>query len=167
VVFPAQAAVLAAPITYSVSGRQYLTVLVGNGTSAAIDTRGQGGITYDDRTQKKRILTFTVGGKAQLSPPVPPFNLKSQPNPDYKPDPVLAAKGADIYNLRCFACHGSKSMAGGFAPDLRASPVPASQDVFDVVVHGGTLLQNGMPRFDPPNAGRSSGDAPVSAQPCL
>jgi quinohemoprotein ethanol dehydrogenase len=39
------------------------------------------------------------------------------------------------------------AVAGGFAPDLRASPIPLSASAFDAVVRGGSLESRGMPRF--------------------
>ena len=37
---------------------------------------------------------------------------------------------------------------GGYAPDLRASPIPLSADAFKAVVQGGGLEARGMPRFE-------------------
>ena len=45
-------------------------------------------------------------------------------------------------------CHGSGAVSGGYAPDLRASPIPLSEQTFKDVVVNGALLQNGMPKFD-------------------
>jgi quinohemoprotein ethanol dehydrogenase len=38
-------------------------------------------------------------------------------------------------------------VAGGFAPDLRASPVPLNADAFKAIVHDGGLVARGMPPF--------------------
>jgi quinohemoprotein ethanol dehydrogenase len=143
--FPAQAAIMAAPISYRVGGKQYVTVLVGMGTSAATDPATHGGVMIDNRTQKKRVLTFVLDGTASLPPP-PPFVVKALPDPAYKSDPLLAAKGEKLF-FNCISCHGWGAVAGGGAPDLRGSPVPLSQDAFNGIVRGGALLANGMPRF--------------------
>jgi quinohemoprotein ethanol dehydrogenase len=39
------------------------------------------------------------------------------------------------------------AIAGGIAPDLRASPVPLSAEAFAHVVREGSLQARGMPRF--------------------
>jgi quinohemoprotein ethanol dehydrogenase len=44
-------------------------------------------------------------------------------------------------------CHGMGVVAGGIAPDLRASPVPLSQEAFAHVVRDGALVTRGMPQF--------------------
>ena len=38
-------------------------------------------------------------------------------------------------------------MAGGYAPDLRASPITLSADAFNQVVQRGTLETRGMPKY--------------------
>jgi quinohemoprotein ethanol dehydrogenase len=145
--FPSQAAVLAAPITYRVGGKQYVTVLVGMGSSASLDVRAHGGIAIDARTQKKRVLTFVLDGKATLPPPPPPFVLKPVADADYKPDPALAATGATLFSTNCAVCHGWSADAGGYGPDLRGSGVPLSAEAFEGVVRGGQLEARGMPKF--------------------
>jgi len=50
--------------------------------------------------------------------------------------------------IACAACHGRNMVAvGGPAPDLRESPIPLSAEAFWSVVHDGTLIERGMPRF--------------------
>jgi quinohemoprotein ethanol dehydrogenase len=44
-------------------------------------------------------------------------------------------------------CHGSGAVSGGYAPDLRASPIPLSLEAFKAVVVGGAKVPNGMPKF--------------------
>ena len=145
--FPAQAGIIAAPITYTAGGKQYVTLLVGMGSSAAIDANTQGGLVFDSRTQAKRVLTFMVGGKAQLPPAPPPPKVEALEDPGYRPNETLSAKGADIFGLRCLSCHGFNAVAGGYAPDLRASGVPQSAETFRSIVHDGAMLSNGMPNF--------------------
>jgi len=144
--FPAQAAILTAPITYRVGGKQYVTVLVGMGTSAAVDAAQHGGIIIDNRTQKKRVLTFVLDGGAKLPPAPPPFVVKAFPDPDYRPDPALATKGETVF-FNCIACHGWGAVSGGGAPDLRGSPMVMTPQAFAGVVRGGALVANGMPKF--------------------
>ncbi|WP_157219344.1 PQQ-dependent dehydrogenase, methanol/ethanol family [Flavisphingomonas formosensis] len=145
--FAAQAAVVAAPITYRAGGVQYVTVLVGMGTTAGVDARALGGVRIDARTQMKRILSFRIGGTAALPPPPETPPLAAPADPDYRPDPALATRGGALFNLRCVACHGIDAQAGGTAPDLRSSDVPHSAEAFAAIVRDGALVENGMPRF--------------------
>ena len=48
---------------------------------------------------------------------------------------------------RCVLCHGPGAVAGGTAPDLRASTVPLSREAFAAVVRDGGLESRGMPKF--------------------
>jgi quinohemoprotein ethanol dehydrogenase len=109
--------------------------------------RAHGGITFDTRTQKKRVLTFVLDGKATLPPPPPPFVLKPVDDPSYTPDAALAAKGAAIFGANCAVCHGWGAKAGGYGVDLRGSAVPQSAEAFDGVVLDGVLTASGMPKF--------------------
>jgi len=146
--FAAQAGILGAPISYRIGGKQYVTVLAGVGTSAAYNPDSHGGIVFDYRSQKRRVLTFVLDGKANLPPAPPPFVLKPAADADYRPDPALATKGWLLYAKNCQACHGPDAISGGAAPDLRGSAVAQSAEAFDGIVRGGDLVAAGMPRFD-------------------
>lgn len=145
--FPAQDAVLAAPISYRVGGTQYVSVVVGMAGSAGIDPPSLGGLTFDYRNQKRRVLTFALDGDAEL-PPAPRPTIQAAPDPDYRPDAALAAKGAAAFGFNCGICHGPEAVSGGAAPDLRTSEVPSTEDMFHAVVHDGTRVAEGMPSFN-------------------
>lgn len=143
--FDAQAPVLAPPISYSVKGRQYVTVLTGIGTSV-------GAITellsqhVDYRTQARRVLTFALDGAATI-PKAIPAKPQAAPDPDFISDTAAAQRGAAEFN-RCQTCHGIGAVGGGTAPDLRTSGVPVSAEAFEAVVRQGALVPAGMPRFE-------------------
>jgi quinohemoprotein ethanol dehydrogenase len=101
----------------------------------------------DYRTQARRLLTFAIGGTKQL-PPKAPDTLVPVADPDFRPDAAAEQRGTMIFHGRCLQCHGINAIAGGAAPDLRTSAIPQSAEAFKAVVHGGALLENGMPRFD-------------------
>jgi quinohemoprotein ethanol dehydrogenase len=143
--FDAKAPILAPPISYAVAGRQYVTVMTGASGSRTAMGKEFSRFDIDYRTQARRVLTFVVGGKAVL-PPRSPSGLKPIDDPGYGADAALAAKGAAIYG-RCAACHGREAVAGGAAPDLRASPVPLDPDTFRQIVKDGGLVAAGMPHF--------------------
>jgi quinohemoprotein ethanol dehydrogenase len=69
--------------------------------------------------------------------------------PEFLVDPAKARIGAGVWNRSmCLGCHGFVMIAGGMAPDLRASPVPLSKEAFSEIVRNGALLQQGMPKYD-------------------
>jgi quinohemoprotein ethanol dehydrogenase len=143
--FDAGTGILAPPITYTAKGRQYVTVLTGVGTSAGIDS-SQLAAKPDYRSQKRRVLTFALGGKAVL-----PLNdaaaLEPIRDPDYRPNAQAETRGMMTFLAHCIVCHGIGGVAAGAAPDLRASAVPLYRDAFKHVVEGGGLVAQGMPRF--------------------
>jgi len=145
--FPAQAGILSAPISYRVGGKQYITIVVGMGASATLDARTLGGIQFDARSQRRRVLTFVLGGTAKLPPAPPPFKIKAIADADYRPDPALAKRGETLFGQNCLACHGFNAIAGGGAPDLRVTPLAQNAEAFQGVVHDGALKDTGMPQF--------------------
>lgn len=144
--FAAQAPVTAPPITYSVKGRQYVTVITG------MDTSGSAfgallPVTIDYHTQARRILTFAIGGTATL-PKTVVEQLTPQADPGFSANAALETRGIEVYGRHCAVCHGVSAIAAGHAPDLRASTVPFNETAFAGVVRDGALVANGMPRFE-------------------
>jgi quinohemoprotein ethanol dehydrogenase len=59
------------------------------------------------------------------------------------------ASGQMLFTMNCAACHGLNVVsAGAPAPDLRESTIALYPESLWSVVHDGTLLPRGMPRFD-------------------
>lgn len=145
--FSSQAPIIAAPITYSVDGRQYVSVLVGMGYSAAAEVFSHKGLEIS-ANQQRRVLTFTLDGKAAL--PAPPAKQSVLPvqDPDYKAEPDLAAEGDAIFARDCAYCHGQLAISGGYAPDLRASAAILSYEAFEHITRSGLLVATGMPKWD-------------------
>jgi quinohemoprotein ethanol dehydrogenase len=145
--FDVQTGIVGQPITYLVNGRQSVTVITGvSGTSALMG--GMGGVpTWDYRTQRRRVLTFALGGRAKL----PQLANEDVTNPlkqlNAAYDPKLVQSGAQIYGANCNMCHGIALMAGGAAPNLARSPAVADPGTFSLIVKGGGLKANGMPQF--------------------
>jgi quinohemoprotein ethanol dehydrogenase len=144
--YAAQAAVMAPPISYSVGGRQYISVLTGNGTAPSAFGSLLKGIHIDALTQAKRVLTFALGGTAAL-PVSTPYQLDAPADQDFHSNPVAAAKGETLFDSYCVNCHGINAVGQGGAPDLRGSLVPRSAKAFASIVHDGALLDWGMPQF--------------------
>jgi quinohemoprotein ethanol dehydrogenase len=141
--FEAQVGIVGAPITYKVGNRQYVSVMAGFG--------GAGfsfGPMWDARTQSRRLLTFALDGHAELPPAPPRPEVVPVHDPKFKSNATAEKSGADRFGNHCAPCHGGDAVAGGAAPDLRASSVIISAAVFRSIVKGGVLLDQGMPRFE-------------------
>jgi quinohemoprotein ethanol dehydrogenase len=138
--FGAQNGILSAPISYLVNGRQYVTVITGFRSSFANSPN------WDYRQQRRRVLTFAIGGTQKL-PKFEPVDEPIRNDPSFVIDADKAKRGGAIYNSSCVICHGSGMAAGGAAPDLRKSAIPLDADAFKSVVHDGMLMPRGMSSF--------------------
>jgi quinohemoprotein ethanol dehydrogenase len=146
--FAAQAPIVAPPISYSVGGRQYITVISGNGASGA-GINSAGLVNYrTDYRMPRRVLTFALDGTDALPAAEPPPPLVAPDDPTYRPNPALEQRGAMTYAMSyCIVCHGMNAVGGGSAPDLRISPYPQNRAAFQGVVREGALLHAGMPSY--------------------
>jgi quinohemoprotein ethanol dehydrogenase len=144
--FDAGLGIIAAPMSYSVQGRQYVSVLVGwGGTSAAMSSVLDVGWKYGAQT--RRLLTFAAGGTGTL-PPSPPrdMTVHALDDPALKIDPTDVAAGHAL-SIACAACHGAGFRgAGAPGPDLRESAVALQLNVFAQLVRQGRMAR-GMPSF--------------------
>ena len=145
--FDAHNAILAAPISYLVNGEQYVTLMVGMGTSTASNASTHGGLTFDYRTQPRRMMTFKLGGSAKLPPKPAPYVAKAFDDPGFAPDAAQVTAGYAVYAQHCIICHGMNAVAGGGAPDLRTTPSVLDEGTFDQIVREGMLEPQGMPRY--------------------
>jgi quinohemoprotein ethanol dehydrogenase len=138
--------IMAAPMSWSKDGKQYVSVLTGYGASAAIWSGVMNvGWKY---SAPRRLLTFTLDGKAVL-PPSPPRDTTIHPvdDPKLKLDPAQVEAGHQLF-LACAACHGRSVVgAGGPGPDLRESQAALDPNVLYSIVHDGALIENGMPKL--------------------
>ena len=143
--FGTQTGVIAAPMTYSVKGEQYVAVLAGWGgvyDLAAGIVAHKGGITRNI----SRLLVFKLGAKGQL-PPAPPINQLRLDPPAFKGTAQQVAAGAATYARYCSVCHGDAAVAGGLNPDLRHSPMIGTPEALRAVAIDGALQHNGMVSF--------------------
>ncbi len=84
--------------------------------------------------------------KASLPPTPPPRRVEPLDAPGFAVDPAKVQAGLAQYS-RCLLCHGPGAVAGGTAPDLRASALVLSREAFATVVRNGSLESRGMPTF--------------------
>jgi quinohemoprotein ethanol dehydrogenase len=144
--FFAGAPALGAPISFAIGSKQYIAVLSGppNGMAASLGAiSGQFG--WDSRTHPRRLLAFTLDGQAELPPTPKPAVAQPIDVPEFALDEGLVRRGAVVYE-RCQWCHGIGAIAGGGAPDLRASAVPMNPAAFAAAVKNGVEAR-GMPKF--------------------
>lgn len=146
--FDAGLGIVAAPISFAVAGRQYISILVGyGGNTFAADIMNAG---WKFGAQPRRLLTFALDGKAKL-PPTPPreFALKPVDDPAFGIDEGALDEGHKLFTSGCAVCHGPNVIsAQTAAPDLRESRIALDRDAFWSVLHEGALAKQGMPRFE-------------------
>ena len=146
--FDTQVGISAPPVTYEVDGKQYISLLVGwggGGAAVAGSVTAQHGWAYG--VHPRRLLTFALEGGATLPPTPPPSIPQPIVKDDFKVDPLLAENGGDLFARKCMICHGAGAVAGGYAPDLRASQAPVYLEAMHDVVVNGTRHERGMPQF--------------------
>ena len=141
--FPAQTGIIAAPMTYSVKGVQYVAILAGWG--GVYDVAPPGFLSRKSGSVRNisRLLVFKVGGKAALPAATPEAMAVLDP-PPFTGKPAQVAAGLSIYANSCSVCHGDSAIAGGLNPDLRHSAALSNPKLWQQIVHDGLLKDNGM-----------------------
>lgn len=141
----AQTGVLAAPVTYSIKGEQYVAVLAGWGGVWALAPGILSEVAGPVRNVS-RLLVFKLGASGQLPPEssVPPRPLDP---PAVSGTPAQIAEGAQHYGRFCGGCHGDAAYGSTVLPDLRRSALLADGKAWANVVHDGALRNQGMVSF--------------------
>jgi alcohol dehydrogenase (cytochrome c)/quinohemoprotein ethanol dehydrogenase len=143
--YAAQSGVLAAPMTYSINGRQYVAVMVGWGGVYPL-VAGELSFKSGHQVNRSRLLVFALDAKGALpAPALTPVPVISAPTTPV--DAQQAASGARLYTRDCSSCHGDAAIAGGVVPDLRLSAALANDDFWRTVVEDGALSSEGMIGF--------------------
>ncbi len=140
--FPTQTGVIAAPMTFSVDGRQYVTVLAGWGGVFPL-VAGELAFKSGRLPNRSRVLTFALDGTASLPPAPPPVTEVPAP-PAAAQDAALVTEGGKTYARYCGGCHGDGAHSGGIIPDLRYSRALGDDQLWHAVVLNGALKANGM-----------------------
>jgi quinohemoprotein ethanol dehydrogenase len=136
---PTGSGVIAAPSTYLVDGKQYVSIAVGWGGAFGLSMRAS------DKTRSGTVYTFAVGGKAPL-PAFVEVRLQSLLS-GIKYDPADVPAGQALYVSYCVLCHGVPGVhRGGNIPNL-AYVGPDFINNMDKFVFGGAMKQLGMPDF--------------------
>jgi quinohemoprotein ethanol dehydrogenase len=140
---PAQTGVIAAPMSYTVNGEQYIAVVAGWGGAYPI-TAGDGNSKGSLGVNKSRVLAFKLGGTAKL--PEPQAAATLQPVARVGSDKDVA-RGFDVFHSYCAVCHGDSAVGGGVIPDLRWSPMTADKTAWKNIVIDGARKDRGMVSF--------------------
>lgn len=140
--FDAQTGVIAAPVTFTVKGQQYVAVMAGWGGIWPLAT---GALAWKSGPVRNisRLLVFKMGGQAQL-PAKPDPNFGPLDPPAQTASKEVVAKGAYTFGRFCGVCHGDAAIGGGVVPDLRHSAALGSPETWQAIVHDGALKANGM-----------------------
>ena len=133
--------VMAAPNTWELDGKQYVSVLVGWG--------GATGLYVPNSTHQYkapgRLFTFALDGKAKLEA-VHGIDKPALTVINYTATPAEVEHGAALFARRCSMCHGVAAVSGGAIADLRYA-LPATYDSIDNIVRQGAYQSLGMPKF--------------------
>jgi quinohemoprotein ethanol dehydrogenase len=128
---------IAAPMTYSIGGEQYVAVMAGaNAKDPAYADYEHG--------NHGRIIAFRLGGGKVPQLPVVEQDKEHTPQPPVYDlaTPEVTAAGGRIFELHCTGCHA----AGGRAPDLTRMSPQTHREFLDIVLKG-TRASKGMGNF--------------------
>ncbi|HAU21649.1 MAG TPA: PQQ-dependent dehydrogenase, methanol/ethanol family [Erythrobacter sp.] len=144
--FPSQTGIIAAPMTYSIDGEQYVAILAGWGGLWDVNfgiLATKSGFTPNI----SRLLVFKLGANGELPEP-PPLAERVLDPPAFKGTEEQVTQGAALYARYCGGCHGDAAIAGVLNPDLRHSATLTSEDAIRSIVVDGALEHNGMVSFE-------------------
>ena len=134
--------IMAAPSTWSLDGRQYVSVLVGWGGATGLYAANPTG----QYKAPGRLFTFVIDGNAKLEP-VRGIARPALTVIEHAATPAEVELGSALYSRRCSMCHGVAAASGGTIADLRYA-TPATYDAMDQIVRQGAYQTLGMPKFD-------------------
>jgi len=136
---PTGTGVVAAPATYIVDGKQYVSVAVGWGGVYGIAQRAT------ERQGPGTVYTFVLNGTAK-APDFVQYRMDKLLQ-GVKYDPAKVEAGTLLYVSNCVFCHGVPGVdRGGNIPNLGYMN-PAMIENLDKVVFKGPAMERGMPDF--------------------
>jgi quinohemoprotein ethanol dehydrogenase len=140
--YDVQHPIIAPPVTYTVDGQQYVSVMAGWGGAVGLSF-GPVGNPPEPMYPKGRILTFKLDSNAQL-PPLVRQDPKPQP-PDIQVSSAVLDKGNKLYHENCVYCHGPGGMGNPNMGDLRYMDAKAHAQFMATMY--GAMESKGMPSF--------------------
>ena len=137
--------IVAPPITYSIDGKQYVSVMA-----------GWGGAFPKKAVSYGRLLTFTIGGTAHAAGAAAAAHRDR--DCQHRHAANRSPRARKLFNTYCVRCHGGATIL----PDLRRS-TPAVLAGLEKILDG-ALVERGMPRFARARQAGGRGAARVSAR---
>jgi quinohemoprotein ethanol dehydrogenase len=131
--------IVAAPMTYELDGKQYLSVAVGWGGVFGIPRR------YTEHRNPGTVYTFVLGGEAKM-PAFSPYAMEPLLS-GVSYDPKDVSKGAALYGSYCSNCHGVPGVDNGGAIDNLGHINRALIVNLDQTLRNGPMTYLGMPDF--------------------
>lgn len=133
---------VAAPMSYSIRGVQYVAIMAAwGGAGWWIPNPAFAAYRYGNAG---RILVFRLGGgRTPMPQPLPPIGPVPTPPPQTASAKEVA-RGQALFDQDCSVCH--INLPRGGTPDLTRLP-PAIHAMFDRIVLGGLLKNDGMPQW--------------------
>lgn len=136
---PVGTGVVAAPSTYMIDGKQYVSVAVGWGGVYGLMHRAA------ERQGPGTVFTFAIGGQAKAPDFVAYRNTRLVQGVPY--DASKAAAGGALYVANCLFCHGVPAVdRGGAIPNLGYSDASVIRNL-DRYVFDRASAARGMPNF--------------------
>lgn len=141
------AGMMAAPMTYSLDGEQYIAILSGvGGGIGQVHVPGSAAYEYGN---KGRLIVLKLGGEDVPRRP----KIEHKDSDGFPIPPVLRsgsetqiAMGADIFLRHCAKCHANIDGRGAGIPDLRRMDTLAHKE-FNNIVLKGSRVDKGMGNF--------------------
>ncbi len=131
--------VVAAPITYEIDGKQYVSIAVGWGGVFGLSARAS------DLQTPGTVYTFALGGTAE-----PPKFVEYQLGnliEGIPYDPADVPEGTALYVSNCVFCHGVPGVdKGGNLPNLAYRPKAVIENL-EAMLFNGPFVDRGMPDF--------------------
>ena len=137
-------AIMAAPMTFEVGGKQYVSVLCGHG-GMFLNFLGTAALDY---INEDRILTFAIDGAPETPTPprrTPPA-FRVEPPLARNGSPELVQAGRTLFITHCARCHTLNTPA--ISSDLTRSSAIYSIETLDAILLRGALSSAGMGKFD-------------------
>lgn len=136
---PTGTGVVAAPVTYAIDGKQYVSIAVGWGGVFGLSARAT------NLNTPGTVYTFALGGTAKL-PAFVDYQLNNLlTGVKYRPEDV--GPGTGLYIANCAFCHGVPGVdKGGNIPNLGYVPTDVIANL-ETFVFKGPFTASGMPDF--------------------
>ena len=140
---PTHVGIIAAPVSYSIDGEQYVSVVAGWGGAFGV---ASGAPRHRDNVLSEgRILTYRLGAEATLpQPEVTYLAVPTPPTMDYSQEQI--GRGEAYFHQYCAVCHGPGVGTSGTIASLLYSS-HATHDLWNAIVLDGAYTEMGMPDF--------------------